>query len=130
MSDISDTSRNGADRAEATRSGPVLIPATDIIETGDQLLMLLDMPGADPETLDVTLDQRILSVSAQSAATALQGYAPIYGEYREGAYERKFIVNDQINGDRIAAVLKDGVLRITLPKAAPSPAKKISVALN
>ena len=50
----------------------------------------------------------------------------MHAEYREGNYERVFTLSDQVDGDRIDAVFKDGVLRLTLPKATPSPAKKIA----
>ena len=131
MQDMSDNGQDTTENApESTRTGPVFVPPTDIIETKESLLMLLDMPGADPETLDVSLDQRVLSISARSTPTTPEGYAPIYTEFRDGAYERKFMVSDQVDRERIDAVLKDGVLRITMPKAAPSPAKKISVKLH
>ena len=116
--------------AEPTRTGPTLIPATDIIERSDALVMIVDVPGADPKTLDVSLDERVLTISAQSMATEPEGYKPVYTEYRDGSYERKFVISDQIDGDNIDAVLKHGVLRLTLPKAAQSPSKKISVKLN
>lgn len=48
-------------------------------------------------------------------------------EYRDGNYERSFTVSEPIDTAKIEAVLKDGVLRLTLPKAAPSPAARISV---
>ena len=51
----------------------------------------------------------------------------MHAEYRDGSYERVFTLSDQVDGDRIDAVFKDGVLRLTLPKATPSPAKKIAV---
>jgi HSP20 family protein len=51
----------------------------------------------------------------------------VHAEYRDGNYERVFTLSDQIDGDRIDALFKDGVLRLTLPKAASSPAKKITV---
>jgi HSP20 family molecular chaperone IbpA len=116
--------------AEATRSEPRFIPPTDIVETGDALLMLLDMPGADSDTLDVTLDRRVLSIAAHTTSSAPEGYTPIFVEYREGNYERKFVVSEEIDGDHIEAELKDGVLRLRLPKVSPSPAKKINVATH
>lgn len=116
-----------ADDAEATRSEARFVPPTDIIETGEALFMLLDMPGADPGSLEVTLDRRVLSISARSMISAPEGYSAIYLEYREGNYERKFMVSEDIDADSIEAELKDGVLRLKLPKVSPSPAKKISV---
>jgi HSP20 family molecular chaperone IbpA len=111
----------------ATREAPTYVPPTDIYETKDAVVMFLDMPGADNDSLDVTLDKRELTISARSAAPVPQGYSPLHAEYRDGSYERAFTLSDQIDGERIEAVLKDGVLRLTLPKTSPTPAKKIPV---
>jgi HSP20 family molecular chaperone IbpA len=118
---------NGTLPAEATRTEPVYTPPTDIIETASGVQMVLDMPGADPDSLDVTLDNRVLRISARSASSAPEGLALLHAEYRDGNYERSFMVSEPIDTAKIEAVFKDGVLRLTLPKAAPSPAAKISV---
>lgn len=112
--------------AESVSQAPTLVPPTDIIETKDALIMMLDMPGADPESLDVALDRQELRVSARCTPTAPEGYTLIHAEYRDGNYERVFSVSERIDEDRIDAMFKDGVLRLTLPKASP-PAKKIEV---
>ena len=57
--------------------------------------MLLDVPGADPETLDVALDRQELRVSARSTPSVPQGYTLVHAEYREGNYERVFTVSDR-----------------------------------
>jgi HSP20 family protein len=124
---MADPQTNGTIAAEATRTEPVFIPPTDIIETTAGVQMVLDMPGADPDTLDVTLDNRVLRISARSVSSAPEGFALAHAEYRDGSYERSFTVSEPIDTARIEAVLKDGVLRLTLPKAAPSPAARISV---
>lgn len=113
--------------AETTRSQPRFSPPTDIVETGEAILLLLDMPGADPDTLDVTLDHRVLNITAHSTSSAPDGYAAAFIEYAEGDYERRFIVSEDVDEEHIEAALKDGVLRLKLPKVSPSPAKKISV---
>jgi len=105
---------------------PTFIPPTDIFETKDSVIMLLEMPGVEPSTLDVTLDKRVLTVSAQSMPNIPQGYALLYGEYQDGNYERAFTLSDQIDGDHIDAEFKDGILRLVLPKMNP-PARKIEV---
>jgi HSP20 family molecular chaperone IbpA len=124
---MTDQETNGTVPAEATRTDPVFTPPTDIIETADSVLMVLDMPGADPDSLDVMLDKRVLHIAARSASSAPDGYALLHAEYRDGNYERSFTVSEPIDTAKIEAVFKDGVLRLTLPKAAPSPAAKISV---
>ena len=55
-----------------------------------------------------------------------EGYALIHAEYRDGNYERVFSISERIDEERIDAVFRDGVLRLTLPKASP-PAKRIEV---
>ena len=124
---MDDQQTNGTVPAEATRTEPVFIPPTDIIETTASVQMVLDMPGADPDNLDVTLDNRVLRISARSATSAPDGFALVHAEYRDGNYERSFTVSEPIDAAKIEAVLKDGVLRLTLPKAAPLPAAKINV---
>ena len=78
--------------AETTRAEPVFIPPTDIIETTDNVLLLMDMPGADPDSLDVTLDRRVLNISARSSTSAPEGYTPLHVEFRDGSYERSLSV--------------------------------------
>jgi HSP20 family molecular chaperone IbpA len=90
--------------------------------------MYLDMPGADPDTLDVTLENRELTVSAKSVPFEPDGYALVHGEYQDGNYERYFLImSDQVDEDRVEAEFKDGILTLTLPKSPTSPAKKIPV---
>lgn len=124
---MADQQTNGTVAAEDMRTEPVFIPPTDIIETTTSVQMVLDMPGADPDSLDVTLDNRVLRISARSASSAPDGFALVHAEYRDGSYERSFTVSEPVDAAKIEAVFKDGVLRLTLPKAAPSPAAKISV---
>ena len=113
--------------AETVSQAPTFVPPTDIYETKDAFIMLLDMPGADPDSLDVTLDKRTLRVAARSTPVIPKGYTLVLAEYQDGNYERAFTLMDQIDDQRIEAVFKDGVLRLTLPKSSPAPAKKIAV---
>jgi HSP20 family molecular chaperone IbpA len=103
-----------------------LLPPTDIYETKDAVIMLLDVPGADPETLNVTLEKRSLTISARAVIEEPEGFTPVYAEYQDGNYERSFTLSDEIDSDRIEAVFKDGVLKLNLPKM-QTPAKKIAV---
>lgn len=124
---MTDQQSNGAVPAEATRTEPAFTPPTDIVEDTKGVRMLLDMPGADPESLDVTLDKRVLRISARSVSSAPEGYTLVHAEYRDGNYERSFMVSEPIETTKIEAVFRDGVLELTMPKMAPSPAAKISV---
>src|SRR5258708_6348390 len=105
---------------EEANGAASLMPPTDIFETKDAVIMLLDVPGADPDSLNVTLDRRALTISARSTVSSPQGYTPIHAEYRSGSYERTFALSDGIDSDRIEAVFKDGVLRLELPTTTPA----------
>ena len=121
------TSNGPSAGTELTSTAPVFTPPADILEKGDTVVMLLDVPGADPASLDVTLDKRILTIAARVTSDAPQGYAAAHIEFRDGTYERRFVFSEQMDGEHIDATLKDGVLRLTIPKAADTAAKKISV---
>jgi HSP20 family protein len=112
---------------ERLRPGATLTPPADILEKGDTAIVYLDVPGADASGLDVTLERRILTISARVTSPAPEGYAPAYIEFRDGVYERRFAFSDQMDGGRIDATLKDGVLRLTIPKSPDAGAKKIAV---
>jgi HSP20 family molecular chaperone IbpA len=123
----SQTAEAAASTATEADDTPTFSPPTDIYETKDAVMMLLEMPGADPDSLNVNLDKRVLTVSARSVPFMPEGYNLIHAEYRDGNYERAFTLSDQVDGDRVDAVFKNGVLRLTLPKTAQSQAKKIPV---
>jgi HSP20 family molecular chaperone IbpA len=113
---------------ESIGNGPTFLPPTDIYETKDAVIMLLDMPGADPDSLNVSMEKKTLAIAARSTSSSVpQGYTLVHGEYRGGAYERAFTLSGEVDDQRIEALFKDGVLRLSLPKAMESPARKIAV---
>lgn len=120
--------RYGREQAgETTRNAPVFVPLADIYETKDALHLLIELPGVAPSDLSVTLDKRVLTISARSRVQPPEGYSPTHREYRDGDYERTFSVSEAIDSERIEAELTDGLLRMRLPKAQPAPAKTINV---
>lgn len=120
--------RGSGERAtEGTRTMPVFQPIADIYETENALVLLLEMPGVETEAVSITLDKRVLTVIGRCQGKAPEGYTLMHAEYRDGDYERSFTLSEAIDSDRIEATMRDGVLRLTLPKAQPAPAKTISV---
>ena len=106
---------------------PTFVPPADIVETSQAIVLLLEVPGADPDGISVTQEKRMLSVSARSIPFQPEGYTRLYAEYEDGNYERSFVLSEEVDRERIEAVVRDGVLRVTLPKTAPATAKKIQV---
>jgi HSP20 family molecular chaperone IbpA len=112
---------------ERTRSARTFRPRVDIYETERGLMLLADMPGATPEGLTITLDRRALNVHAQVQDHAPEGYSPIYQEYQVGDFECDFTLSGDFDADKIEASLTNGVLRLTVPRAAQAEARTIKI---
>ena len=111
---------------ERTRPGKAYIPRADIYETEKSLVIVADMPGVNKDAVDITLEKNILTLTGSVEFTQPDNFSLAYTEYETGDYERSFTLSSEIDRDNIEAAIKDGVLKITLPKVAQST-KKISV---
>jgi HSP20 family molecular chaperone IbpA len=109
------------------REGPVFAPGVDIKETETDVTLVADMPGVDAKSIHVDLDKNILTVRGTCVAETPEGCSLVYQEYRSGDYERAFTLGDQIDRASIKAEVKDGVLRLVLPKMKEVQPKRIAV---
>ena len=116
-----------ADEMERTRDRRCYIPMTDIYETKDEIVLIADVPGADESALDINLEKGILTINAYVDEMAPEGFKRIYAEYESGDYKRSFKLSDEIDQSKIKAIVKNGKLRLEMPKAEPAKAKKIQV---
>lgn len=115
------------DEMERIRSHRCFIPKTDIYETEDEIILIADIPGANQDSVDITLEKNILSINAFIETEIPAGYDRVYAEYNGGDFQRSFRLSDEINQNNIKAVVSNGELRLHLPKAEPAKAKKIKV---
>jgi len=116
-----------ADEMERTRDRCCYIPKTDIYETEDEIILIADVPGANQDSVDITLEKNVLSIRALVDNDVHAGYDRIYSEYESGDYQRSFRLSDEIDQNKIKAAVSNGELRLHLPKAEPAKAKKIVV---
>ncbi|HOW57375.1 MAG TPA: Hsp20/alpha crystallin family protein [Smithellaceae bacterium] len=113
--------------AERIRNVKTFVPRVDIYETKDALFLVADMPGVDEKAVDVELEKNILTINGRAETEAVKNSSLIYSEYEVGDYERSFTLSDEIDGDKIKATVKNGVLRLELPKAEKVKPKKIQI---
>jgi HSP20 family molecular chaperone IbpA len=113
--------------AERTRWGKVFSPAVDILETKNDLKLYADMPGVDQKSINVTIDQGVLTIQGNVETTPIEGYELDYQEYDVGDYQRTFTLSDTVDQDNISANYKNGVLELIIPKAEEAKPKKIQV---
>lgn len=112
---------------ERTRSARVYTPNVDIIERDEDIVLTADMPGVDEKSVDINLEKNILSIYGKVDLAAPEDLRLVYSEYGIGDYQRSFTLSGEIDRDKIKATLKNGVLKLILPKAEPLKAKKITV---
>jgi HSP20 family protein len=116
--------QNGVER---TRPRKVFTPAVDILEKKEEIVVTADMPGVDERSVDITLEKNILTIIGRVEPEIPEGYRLAFSEYGIGDYQRAFTITEEIDRDRIEASVKNGVLRLILPKAAQAKTRKIAV---
>ncbi len=126
---VQDTQKQEIDEAEAerTRDRKAFVPRADIYEDGDRIVIVTDVPGVDENSVEITLEKSVLAIDGYIEPQVLEGYTLAYAEYEVGDYHRSFKLSNQIDLDGIEATVKDGVLRLLLPKVGPAKTKKIAV---
>lgn len=115
---------NGTER---TKTRAVYVPLVDIFESEDQLLLVADMPGVDEQGLDLTLDKNVLTIKGTISEEPPAGFAQAYTEYGVGDYERTFTIPNEIDRDGIQATIRQGTVKVTMPKSKQAQTRKIAV---
>ena len=108
----------------ATDEEKVFLPAVDVYESGSDFLVLLDVPGADRDSIEVTATETELTVTA-SGPDAPQAER-VVSESPDGWRRRRFAISG-VDSEGIEAELKNGVLRLRLPKSAACAVRRIDV---
>jgi HSP20 family protein len=113
---------------EATRTGEKYIsPAVDIYETEDGLTLVADVPGLSEKSLNISIDQGILTIEGE--ATAGMGEFQ-YREFAMSGYWRQFQLPETLDAEKAHAEVKHGVLTLHLPKAEAAKPKRISITVH
>lgn len=112
---------------ENTRGRRIYRPLADIVETDKGVSLMLEMPGVAPDDVDVTLENRVLTIRGALRSAHPEKLNLTYAEYGEGDFERAFTLSEDFDPDRIEAVMHNGVLNLTLPRAEAAQPKKVTV---
>lgn len=109
--------------------GEDMFPAMDVKERDGEYVVVADIPGAKKEDIDVTLENGILTISAEtkSETEEKEGERVLRRERRYGKYVRSLRLGTQVDEKNVKANYKDGVLELILPKAEEVKPKKIAV---
>ena len=100
----------------------------DLFRTGDHYVIRVDLPGADPGSIDVSVDDRMLTIRGQRTATDnTDGVQWLVQERPSGTFARQIALGRGISTDNINATYTDGVLTLTVPVAQEAKPRRIQV---
>lgn len=106
----------------------IVVPKVDIFETPDSIVIMADMPGVGTDSLEITVEKNVLAIKGRVAQAARTGnYTVVYAEREPEEYRRNFTISNDVDREKIDAVIKNGVLHLTLHKAEPARVRKINV---
>jgi HSP20 family protein len=99
----------------------------DSVRRDGELVLRFDVPGVDPEKIDVTVDKGVLTVSATREETTTEGENTIVRERRFGSFTRRVRLSENLNAEAIEASNSEGVLEIRIPVLEAAKPRKIAV---
>jgi HSP20 family molecular chaperone IbpA len=105
----------------------VLRPPVDISEDAEGITMLADLPGVDRERLNLHIENDALIVEGDARIDMPEGMEALYADVRATHYRRSFALSSELATDEIQASIKDGILRVRIPKRAEVRPRKIEV---
>ncbi len=107
------------------------VPAVDIREFGDRYHLFVDLPGVDPQGVEITLDNGVLNITGERTLAEIPEGEKAVSHRTErgyGRFHRRFTLPDSIDAENVKAVDRHGVLEVTLPKQAKAQPKRIQIA--
>ncbi|MFJ4653409.1 Hsp20/alpha crystallin family protein [Nocardia sp. NPDC088792] len=108
-----------------TPARPVVMPM-DAWREGDEFFVEFDLPGIDPDSLDLDVERNVVTVKAARPELD-QGRSMIAAERTRGVFSRQLFLGENLDTDAIRADYRDGVLRLSIPIAEKAKPRKIEV---
>jgi HSP20 family protein len=99
----------------------------DVIRRKDEVELRFDLPGIDPESIEVTVDRGVLTVSAKRAEEYAEGENPYRRERVMGTFTRRVSLSDTIDAEKIDAGYTNGVLSVRLPLLEKAQPRKVEI---
>ena len=101
--------------------------AMDVVRREGDVVLKLDLPGADPDSIEVTTDRRVLTVSAKRSDGYGEQDRPVVRERVMGSFSRKIRLAETVEAEKVEAQYENGVLTIVLPISEKAKPQKIEI---
>jgi HSP20 family protein len=113
---------------ERVLPGGVRAMPTEAFRRGDQFFVLLDVPGVDPNDVNVTVERNVVNIQADFTSPRQEGDEPIIDERPHGRSSRQFFLGENLDATKLRADYDRGVLTLTVPVAEQSKPRQVQVA--
>ena len=128
MSEINQVAQRDNEHKSERRAA--LLPPVDVIEDENGITLTADLPGVSRERLGVKVIGENLLIEGEASIPVPQGMELLYAEIRAPYYRRSFTLSRELDPARIDANLKDGVLKLRIPKAEEARPRRIQVSVG
>jgi HSP20 family protein len=108
----------------------VLLPPVDVFEDTEGITLQADMPGVSRDRLTLQVSEGTLLLEGDARIEMPEGMEALYADVRSTHYRRSFALSGELETDKIDASLKDGVLKLRIPKAEHAKPRKIDVKIG
>ena len=105
----------------------VLVPPVDVIEDESGITVIADMPGVTKENLTIRIEGGALTIDAPLKLGESESLNAMYSETRAAHYKRSFTLSRELDTTKIDATIKDGVLKLHVPKLEHAKPRRIEV---
>ncbi len=115
------------ERPQPRGEARALIPRVDVLEDDGGITLLADLPGVPKDQLELKVEGDTLTIEGEVPPLGAAQLEPVYAELRLPRYRRAFTLSRELDAARIEAGLKDGVLKLRIPKTAQAQPRRIEV---
>jgi HSP20 family molecular chaperone IbpA len=112
---------------QASRSESALLPAVDVIEDADGILLYADLPGVSKDKLNLQVEADILTIEGEVDLQTPSDMAASHVEVEVPRFRRVFTLSKELDSSKVSAEFRHGVLKLRIPKAAHAQPRKIEI---
>ena len=118
-----------AEQVFGTAARPAAMPI-DAYRKGDQFVVMFDLPGIDPKSINLTVERNVLSVHAERQRATDDEVELLIGERPHGTFSRQLFLAETLDTDHIEADYTDGVLRLLIPVKEQAKPRRVDIAVG